>query len=366
MDGLPVESGPSLFDSSKNAFYFLKTINYSDYYNTATGVTTTKFQAKFKTTRDGTTSAAGTNATDFRVLDKVQTERNRTEPYFEYAECYVSVGGPGFKLVESSVSVKADATTATLQLRSNTSGTWTLTPSANVTELSQTTGTGNATVTVTFPANTDESAAKTYTVTATLDEAAAATIEDYTPQVFTITQTKKTNAYYTVNLNPLNTYNWAASTVNPDSGTYYSYQSEGNYNINSDDGGWFSNEVISIATMSVTIVGYTEFTIYIRSYAESSYDYVVVRKLDESAWTTSWSSSSVYSDSGTKAYTRDNQQSGTALSNYTAVTFTSADGLTNDDTPHTFYIQYGKDSVWSEGDDRGYVLIPKEYTFVSQ
>ena len=193
VDGLPVESGPSLFDSSKNAFYFLKTINYSDYYNTATGVTTTKFQAKFKTTRDGTTSAAGTNATDFRVLDKVQTERNRTEPYFEYAECHVSVGGPVFTLVESSVSVKADATTATLQLRSNTSGTWTLTPSANVTELSQTTGTGNATVTVTFPANTDESAAKTYTVTATLDEAAAATIEGYTPQVFTITQAEKKN-----------------------------------------------------------------------------------------------------------------------------------------------------------------------------
>ena len=107
--------------------------------------------------------------------------------------------------------------------------------------------------------------------------------------------------------------------------------------------------------MSITIVGYTEFTIYIRSNAESYFDYVTVR----SNMLTSWDYNSAYS--GAKASTINNQQSGTAIGNYTAVTFTTSDGLTNDTTPHTFYIQYGKDNSTNSGDDRGYVLIPKEY-----
>lgn len=156
------------------------------------------------------------------------------------------------------------------------------------------------------------------------------------------------DTYYTINLdaggnNGTYGYPWTTSSVNPNSSLYYSYQS-GNQNQNS-----------TIATMSITIVGYTEFTIYIRSYAESRYDYVTV----SSNMLTSWNAGSAYN--GAKAYTRNNQQSGTAIGNYTAVTFTTSDGLTNDTTPHTFYIQYGKDDSQASGDDRGYVLIPKEY-----
>ena len=156
------------------------------------------------------------------------------------------------------------------------------------------------------------------------------------------------NSYYTINLdaggnNGTYGYPWTTSSVNPNSSLYYSYQSD-NKNQNS-----------RIATMSITIVGYTEFTIYIRSYAESYYDYVTVR----SNMLTSWNYNSAYS--GAKASTINNQQSGTAIGNYTAVTFTTSDGLTNDTTPHTFYIQYGKDDSQASGDDRGYVLIPKEY-----
>lgn len=113
--------------------------------------------------------------------------------------------------------------------------------------------------------------------------------------------------------------------------------------------------------MSLTIVGYTEFTIYIRSYAESIYDYIVVRKLDAAALT-SWDASSAYNDANTRASTRGNQNSGTAIGNYTAVTFNASDGLTEDNTPHTFYIQFGKDDSTGNNEDRGYVLIPKEYT----
>ena len=156
------------------------------------------------------------------------------------------------------------------------------------------------------------------------------------------------DAYYTINLdaggnNGTYGYPWTTSSVNPNSSLYYSYQSDN------------QNQRSTIATMSITIVGYTEFTIYIRSYAESRYDYVTV----SSNMLTSWNAGSAYN--GAKANTRDNQQSGTAIGNYTAVTFTTSDGLTADTTPHTFFIQYGKDDSTNNGDDRGYVLIPKEY-----
>ena len=348
VDGLPVESGPSLFNTStsqKNAFYFLKTIEYEDYYNAATGVTTTAFQTRFKTTRDGTTSAAGTNATYFRVLDKVKT--GRTTTYFDTAQCYVSVGGPVFELASNAVSVKADVTSVSFAITStgDTNPQWTLTASDNITSLSQNSGSGNATITVEFPANDSETDDVTYTVTATRT--------GFDDQVFTITQAKKDTKYYTINLDAGrddNTYGfpWGSSSVNPDSNGYYSYQSN-NEGYNS-----------TIATMSVTVVGYTQFTVYIRSNAESSYDYIVVRNLDASALT-SWNNAT----SGAKDHTSGRQSSGTAINNYRKVTFTTADGLTDDDTPHTFYIQFGKDYWVASGDDRGYVLIPKEYVLIS-
>lgn len=365
--GLPVEYGPSLFDASKTAFYFLKTIEYEDYYNASTGVTTNSFTATFKTTRNGTTSAAGTNATDFRVLDKVKTGRNTT--YFDVAECYVPVGSTSvFEFsyngtASTGVSVDSDETSVTFGIRStgDSNPTWTLSTSGDVSSLSASpsfsegySGTGSSTITVTFPENTDTHNAKTYTVTASRS--------GFADMTFTITQAKLLSGSVTINLdagdsNSTNGYPWVASTnaYNPDGGTYYCYQSA---NEGVDDG---------IATMSVTITGYTEFTVYIRSYAESSYDYVVVRKLDASPLT-GWSNYA-YSDSGTKsdAHTCDRQSNNTAIvtgteyEGYRAVTFTTADGLTDDDTPHTFYIQYGKDYSTARGDDRGYVLIPKEY-----
>ena len=154
--------------------------------------------------------------------------------------------------------------------------------------------------------------------------------------------------YYALKTEGITTYGWTASNVNPDSNTFDSYQSN-NYHV----GG-------SLATMRITVAYYTEFNVYIRSYAEGSYDYVVVRKLDAPAFT-EWTYGSAYSDSNTKASTRGSQQSGTALSNYTLVTFNTDDGLTDDGTQHTFYIQYGKDNTQDSNDDRGYVLIPKEY-----
>ena len=103
----------------------------------------------------------------------------------------------------------------------------------------------------------------------------------------------------------------------------------------------------SNAVMKLECVGYTDLTIYIRSYAEGEYDYTIASIANASIYPTA------YDSSNTKAHTSDNQQSGTALSNYTAVNYT---GLKDNDI---IYIVFIKDSSDASGDDRGFVLIPK-------
>ena len=157
---------------------------------------------------------------------------------------------------------------------------------------------------------------------------------------------KVLNRYFTVNLDAGgnngtygNPWTEMSDSDNPDSGQYYAYQSVNTGNSN------------KIATMSITIYGYSEFTIGITSVAETGYDYVVVK----STMLTSWSASSAAT--GAKASTKNDGNDGTFI----AVTLTSEDGLTEDETPHTFYIQYGKDGSVNTNPDSGYVLIPKSY-----
>ena len=143
---------------------------------------------------------------------------------------------------------------------------------------------------------------------------------------------------YTVNLNS----QWEKTTAvtNPDSSLYDGvYRSTSNYNVPN-----------TAAIMYIDISGLTSFKLYIRSYAESSYDYVMVSQLDQTVTNdTSYSSTSLV-----KAHTRGNQQSGTALSSYTLVEFTGIDGGS-----HRITVVYRKDGSANSYDDRGYVLIPK-------
>ena len=156
----------------------------------------------------------------------------------------------------------------------------------------------------------------------------------------TITQGVWTDNFYTVNLNSQWQLSTTVSSPNditvPFDGIYESYSNKGTAN--------------SGASMYININGYTNFKFYIRSYAESNYDYVMVSQLDK---TLTYSSS--YSDTTlVKAHTRGKQQSGTALSNYTLVEFTNIPSGT-----HTIQIIYRKDGSQNSNDDRGYVLIPR-------
>ena len=147
---------------------------------------------------------------------------------------------------------------------------------------------------------------------------------------------------YSVNLTVKG--NWITSTTNPDSSAYDAYMSNGSHNVNN-----------GMDCMSITINGYTKFTVYIRSYGESSFDYVTISKLD-TPYTGSISQGFVQdSESYVYAHTKGNQQSGTALTNYTKVEYDNIDG-----GEHTIYVYYTKDGSGNYDDDRGYILIPKE------
>ena len=147
-----------------------------------------------------------------------------------------------------------------------------------------------------------------------------------------------TGGTYTVNLNG----QWEATTAvpNPDSTLYDGvYRSSSNYNVDS-----------GVSIMYIDISGLNEFTLYIRSYAESTYDYVMVSQLDKTI--TSGSSTTV--TTSVKAHTKGNQKSGTTISDYTEVKYTNIDGGS-----HRITILYRKDGSFDSGDDRGYVLISK-------
>jgi hypothetical protein len=103
--------------------------------------------------------------------------------------------------------------------------------------------------------------------------------------------------------------------------------------------------------MYLDLFGYDTFTIYVRSYGESNYDYIMVGQPN----TTITNNTSYSNTSLVKAHTRGRATSSTALSSYRAVTFTGLDSCTNYRIP----ILYRKNYSGNSGDDRGYLLIPK-------
>ena len=155
----------------------------------------------------------------------------------------------------------------------------------------------------------------------------------------TITQGVWIDQSYTLNLND-GQWELTTAVANPDStiydGVYQSVKSKGVSN--------------GYDTMYIDIVGYVTFKFYVRSYAESNYDYVMVSQLDQTI-----TGSTAYTSTLVKAHTRGNSKSGTAISDYTLVEFTGIDG-----GGHRITVVYRKDSGGNSGDDRGYVLIPKE------
>jgi len=179
-----------------------------------------------------------------------------------------------------------------------------------------------------FPQNTSETETVERTITFEYQGLTAST---------TITQGIWVNQNYTIDLN--NQWQLSTDIANPDSSVYDGvYESFSNKGVNS-----------SAALMYIDIVGYTDFSFYVRSYAESSYDYVVVSNLDCTL------TSGTTSGDNVKMTTSGKQTSGTAISNYQLVEFTDIDG-----GEYRITVMYRKDSSSASGTDQGYVLIPKQ------
>ena len=111
----------------------------------------------------------------------------------------------------------------------------------------------------------------------------------------------------------------------------------------------------SFDKMKIRFSGYIPggFWIGIRSYAESNYDYTIASKID-----TDITSNINDSNSIVKSHTKGRQVNGNALSNYLVVDYSTD---YNDSDEHFITVIYRKDVSGKAHDDRGYVMIPKEY-----
>ena len=109
-----------------------------------------------------------------------------------------------------------------------------------------------------------------------------------------------------------------------------------------------------MAKMYIDVVGYTHLRIYIASNSESGYDYVVAMKPDidpEYPPSASWGDIPEDVMASTSDYTYADPS---YIENYIPVDYELDGGS------HRICIVYRKDSSYDEGDDCGYVLIPKE------
>lgn len=125
----------------------------------------------------------------------------------------------------------------------------------------------------------------------------------------------------------LNNGQWVDSGTTVDGHTVYKSDA-GSYNINN-----------GTSTCTVTVKGYNKVIVYLRSYAEASFDYAEVGPLDGTV--TRASTSNVLSTSGKQSATQ-----------YYSHTFEISD--TN---AHTFQVLYSKDSIVNNNDDRGYFYL---------
>lgn len=96
--------------------------------------------------------------------------------------------------------------------------------------------------------------------------------------------------------------------------------------------------------MKITIFGYTEFTVKVANSGEAKYDYVVVGTIDTAPTTSAYKAKI---DMGTAAVSQ--------IAQFTDVTFSDLDG-----GQHVIYISYIKDGSNNSGQDRGFVIIPKQ------
>lgn len=145
----------------------------------------------------------------------------------------------------------------------------------------------------------------------------------YDTSITTTKQIKVVNVAPSISVD-LNNGQWVDSGTKVNGNVVYKSDS-GSYNINNGK-----------STATITVNGYTNVKLYIRSYAESTYDYTEAFAVD----TLAVRSSGLYTTKGKQS-----------ASNYIECAYT-LDGGT-----HTIQVMYSKDGSGNTSDDRGYFYI---------
>ena len=135
--------------------------------------------------------------------------------------------------------------------------------------------------------------------------------------------------------------NWVNSTKTING--YKMYMSSSNYHISSAN-----------ANMKLHFTGISDFTFYINSYGEESFDYTVVFKMDYDNIPSSYSkdTKNVIAHTYGKSYNPTSKNPSEATNEWTKV------NLPNDGGEHFVVIGYRKDGSGNSYDDRGYIAIP--------
>jgi len=140
-----------------------------------------------------------------------------------------------------------------------------------------------------------------------------------------------------------------------DQNKYFGAYRSKNYNVRS------SYSIAKIYTKSPSL------TVWINSYAESGSDYTIASIVDSATYPISAYESNAKAN--TSGFQKD-PRNGLNTTYWKKVEYTTADGLTEDDTEHYIWIVYRKDSSVDINDDRGYLVVEKplfyqEYVYPS-
>lgn len=124
---------------------------------------------------------------------------------------------------------------------------------------------------------------------------------------------------------------------------YEGYKSDSNVGADKHD---------TYSWVKVNINKAPDFKLYINSFAESGYDYVIAFELDAEQPSSSYITNS--SQGALASTVSDSNGSPTTINNFKAVSYP------NDGGEHFIWVVYRRDSSGYANDNRGYILIPRQ------
>ena len=206
---VPVKTDKSIVDGKTNSFYFIRTVNESEYKTNRT------ISTQFKTNKDA-------SATTIYVANE----------YFKTQSINLLNDGMYVNPTQTTVPFNATSVTVEVEFAEPAGKTWTVAAGSGITSITDAEGTaftgttGNGTFVLNFPANNSTTAAVTRTATVTYNGTPHTVTITQSPLEFSITPSSQTVDFYvtsaTVTVNAEEGKSWTASISGPNGVTGYS------------------------------------------------------------------------------------------------------------------------------------------------